>query len=105
MISFKAILIGAGVVAGALACGLATATPSEAAVCRGRMAGEGTGMGVAGQGTTNARAAALANWVSGVEAKHGRRFADTAKARSVRYDCRQGAVLQAKCVVSAVPCR
>ncbi len=62
-------------------------------------------MGVAGQGTTNARASALSNWARNVEAKHGKRFADSAKAKSVRYDCRQGAILEAKCVVTAVPCR
>ena len=84
---------------------VAASSPADAAVCRGRMSGEGTGMGIAGQGTINARAAALANWMRKVEARHGARFASSAKARSVRYDCRTGAILEAKCVVTAVPCR
>jgi hypothetical protein len=105
MKSIKAVLVCTCVSAAALAVAIAASVPSEAAVCRSRMSGQGTGMGIAGQGTINARAAALANWARNVEARHGKRFADTAKGRSVRYDCRQGAVLEAKCVVSAVPCR
>jgi hypothetical protein len=77
---------------------------AEAAVCRARMSGQGTGLGVAGQGTATARSNALADWARQVQARHGVRFANTALARSVRYDCRQGAILEAKCVVSAVPC-
>ena len=105
MNSIGATLLRTGVAAAALAAVLATAAPAEAAVCRARMSGEGTGMGVAGQGTTKARAAALSNWARNVEIKHGKRFADSAKAQSVRYDCRQGAILEAKCVATAVPCR
>ncbi len=77
---------------------------AEAVVCRGRMAGSGTGMGLFGQGTALARQNALADWASKVGARHGQRFASTTLARSARYDCRTGAILQAQCVVSAIPC-
>lgn len=78
---------------------------AEAAIqCRGRLSGEGTGMGIAGQGTTLARSNALADWGRKAAARHGAAFGNTSLARSVRYDCRQGAILEAKCVVTAVPC-
>jgi hypothetical protein len=101
----KALLLGAGALTIAAGAILSSATPSDAAVCRARMSGQGTGMGVAGQGSQMARQAALADWRRRVEARHGARFANTARARSVRYDCKPGAILQAECVVSAVPCR
>jgi hypothetical protein len=78
---------------------------AEAAiVCKARMTGQGTGMGIAGQGTTLARSNALVDWGNKVRAKNGAQYANTALARSVKYDCRQGAILEAKCVVTAVPC-
>lgn len=79
--------------------------PAEAAtVCKARMTGQGTGLGIAGQGSALARSNALADWGNKVRAKLGAAYANTAKARSVKYDCRQGAILEAKCVVTAVPC-
>jgi hypothetical protein len=100
----KAILVCTGVVAAAMVGSAIMSTSAEAAVCRARMSGQGTGLGIAGQGTNAARSNALADWARQVQARHGARFANTALARAVRYDCRQGAVLEAKCVVSAVPC-
>lgn len=82
----------------------ASGTAEAAIQCRGRMSGEGTGMGIAGQGSALARSNALADFGRKAEARHGKAFGNTALARSVRYDCRQGAILEAKCVVSAVPC-
>ena len=32
-------------------------------------------------------------------------YANFNKARSVRLDCKKGAILKAKCVVTAMPCR
>lgn len=78
-------------------------TAEAVVVCRARASGEGTGRGAADQRTSNARAAAFAQWARNVEARLGRRFANPSMARSVRFDCRPG-VLQAKCAVSAVPC-
>lgn len=75
-----------------------------ATVCKGRMDGQGTGLGLFGQGTALARSNALADWSAKVRARHGAQFANTATARSIKYDCRQGAILEAKCVVAGVPC-
>ncbi len=72
-------------------------------VCRDRTSGEGVGRGVSEQRTTNARAAALADWARSVAARFGRQFANPSTAQSTRFDCRPG-VLQAKCAVSALPC-
>jgi hypothetical protein len=101
----RSAIVSAAVVAAATVSLFAFSSPASAAVCRGRMAGEGTGTGLLGQGTSKARQNALDNWASSVAAKHGQRFANTAKARSVKYDCKQGAILQAKCAVTAIPCR
>ena len=105
MRSIRRAVLAAGLAVGLTAAALPATPSAEAAVCRSRMAGEGTGLGIMGLGTAMARQNALANWSSKVSAKHGPRFATTAKARSVKYDCRQGAILQAKCVVTAIPCR
>lgn len=84
---------------------LIAAGGAEAAiVCKGRMDGQGTGLGLLGQGSALARSNALADWGNKVRARHGAKFANTATARSVTYDCRPGAILEAKCVVAAVPC-
>ena len=96
-----------GAAAMALLAGTAVLSSSaaEAAIqCRGRAAGEGTGMGIAGQGSAAARANAMDDWSRKVVARYGAAFGNASLARGVRYDCRQGAILQAKCVVSAVPC-
>ncbi len=90
------------------ACMLAAAavwSGAEAATCKGRMDGQGTGQGIAGQGTEAAKSRAAADWSSRVQTKHGSSFAIFSKAQGVRFDCRQGAILEAKCVVSARPCR
>jgi hypothetical protein len=105
MTSFKVCLLGAGIAAATLAGLTAVSDPADAAVCRARISGQGTGVGVAGLGTQNARAAALANWSANARARFGGRFANPSKARSVRYDCRSGFVLEVKCVVSGRPCR
>ena len=99
------ILVLTAAVAAFAGVSLIQAEGAEAAtVCKGRMIGQGTGMGIAGQGTALARSNALADWGNKVRTKHGTQFANTATARSVKYDCRQGAILEAKCVVTAVPC-
>jgi hypothetical protein len=98
---------GIAVLATLLVAGAAGVFPQSAeaaTVCKPRMTGQGTGMGLAGQGSALARSNALADWSSKVRAAYGAAFAETQKARSVKYDCRQGAILEAKCVVTAVPC-
>lgn len=78
---------------------------AEAATCRARVVGEGTGQGVAGRGTEVARSRAQASWSAAAQARYGSSFAIFSKARDVRYDCKKNAIVQAKCVVSAQPCR
>ena len=109
MASFKGALLAVALAATSLAAGLlaepANAAPGRTAACLNRMSGEGTGMGTGGVGTQNARSTAAVDWSRKVAAQHGPRFADFAKARSVRYDCRNGFVLEVKCALSAQPCR
>lgn len=78
---------------------------ASAAVCKARMAGSGTGQGIAGLGTESAKAAATIDWQAKVRKAHGHRFANVSKAQSVKMDCAVGAILQAKCVMTAKPCR
>jgi hypothetical protein len=83
---------------------LLTASSAEAAICRARLAGTGTGQGVFGAGTQNARTAATSDFEAKARRAYGRPFASLSKAASVRWDCKSGA-LQAKCVVTGRPCR
>jgi hypothetical protein len=86
---------------------LASLTMSAAAApfCYSRMEGQGTGQGLFGAGSQNARAAAIADWENRVADRWGPRYANFDRARSVRLDCKKGAILKAKCVVTAMPCR
>ncbi len=103
MISFKH-LMPALFVAGVTITGL-TATAEAAPYCHGRMEGRATGQGLFGLGTENAKAAAIADWQYRVSDRWGQRYAYFSNARGVRWDCKKGAILQAKCVVTAMPCR
>lgn len=82
-----------------------TVSAEAAPYCYSRMEGRGTGQGVFGVGSQNARAAAIADWQYRVADRWGQRYAYFSNARSVRFDCKKGAILQAKCVVTAMPCR
>jgi hypothetical protein len=91
----------------AAACGIAAlvaASAADAAVCRTRLVGTGTGQGLFGAGTENARTAATTDFETRATKAHGKRFASLSKADSVRWDCKSGA-LEAKCVVTGRPCR
>lgn len=92
-----------------LAAGIATMTFASVAdartSCRARMNGGGTGLGMLGLGTENARSAAVSNWAAKVNARWGIYYANFDNARGVRWNCKKGAILQARCYVSAVPCR
>lgn len=93
----------------ALTAGLATigfASVADArSNCGARAEGWGTGQGVFGMGTANARSAAVSNWAEKVNAHYGIYYANFNNARSVRWNCKKAAILQARCFVSAVPCR
>lgn len=80
---------------------LADARPA----CGGRAEGWGTGQGVFGMGTANARSAAVSDWAEKVNARYGIYYANFDNARGVRWNCKKGAILQARCFVSAIPCR
>ena len=74
-------------------------------VCKPRIDAIGTGQGLFGEGTENARAAAITNFESKAASRFGYRYGTFAKARGVRWDCKKNAILQAKCVITASPCR
>lgn len=93
-------LLGAAMLMSVLA-----ASAEAAPYCYSRMEGQGTGQGVFGVGSQKARAAAIADWQERVADRWGPRYAYFSKARSVRIDCKKGAILKAKCVVTAMPCR
>lgn len=80
-------------------------SPRHDPYCHTRMEGQATGQGLLGMGTANARSSAVSDWADKVNARWGIRYANFANARGVRWDCRKGAILQAKCVVTAMPCR
>lgn len=82
-----------------------TLAAGAAPYCYSRMEGQGTGQGLFGVGSQNARTAAIADWQENVANRWGWRYANFSKARSVRIDCKKGAILKAKCVVTAMPCR
>lgn len=72
--------------------------------CHQVVEGVGTGNGVFGRGSRRARVAARQNWEDAVQNMYGREYASLSYAREVRWDCKQRALLLAKCVVTAKPC-
>lgn len=77
---------------------------AEAAQCRARISAKGTGQGILGAGTMNAKAAALGAFEVQAAKAYGSRFGDSNKARGLTFDCRSG-TLKATCVVTGRPCR
>ena len=92
-----------------LAVGIATmafaSTADARTYCRARTEGYATGQGLFGMGTMNARSSAVSDWAEKVNARWGIYYANFTNARGVRWSCKKGAILQAKCFVSAIPCR
>lgn len=78
---------------------------STYSVCKDRMFGFATGQGIFGFGTQQARSIAIADWQNKVADKWGSRYANMSNARNVVWTCNKLAILQAKCTVSARPCR
>ena len=78
--------------------------PAEAGACRTRVAGIGVGTGIFGGGSRKARLTAIGNWEAAAMASFGTKFGALLNAQDVRWDCHSG-LLQAKCVVTAEPCR
>ena len=73
--------------------------------CVATLEGVATGTGILGLGTAMARDAAKADWEAKASSKYGAKYGSYSKARSVNWDCKKGAILLAKCVVTAKPCR
>ncbi len=72
--------------------------------CQPAIEGLATGTGILGLGSSRARVAARSNWETTAANQYGPGFADLDRARNVQWDCKKGAVLLAKCVVTAQPC-
>ena len=77
----------------------------SAPVCMATLEGRASSTGILGLGTAKARVAAVDDWSTRAAAAHGDRYASFSKARAVRWDCKKHAILLAKCVVTAKPCR
>ena len=72
--------------------------------CYPSLEGAATGKGILGLGSERAREAARDNWEASAEDHYGRAFANLSRARDVQWDCAKGAIVTAKCVVTARPC-
>jgi hypothetical protein len=72
--------------------------------CKAPLEGAAIGKGILGLGSERAREAARDNWEAAAEDRYGRAFSNMDRAISVRWDCKKGAVVTAKCVVVARPC-
>lgn len=72
--------------------------------CYPAIEGSGTGHGVFGRGSARARSEARADWEDQASSKYGRAYGRLYFAQDVQWDCKKGAVLTAKCVVTARPC-
>jgi hypothetical protein len=75
-----------------------------AAKCYPTLEGSATGQGLFGKGTAEARAAARVDWESKSTNKYGYEYGNFDKSQNARWDCKKGAILKAKCVVTARPC-
>jgi hypothetical protein len=97
--------IVAAIVAAALVAALSATEANAAPRCYSAVEGAATSTGVLGAGSIKARQKARANWQAAARRLHGHRYADFEMARDVQWDCKKGAILLAKCVVVAKPCR
>lgn len=92
---------------------VAAAIPAEAAkkkkrpppFCMPAIQASATGTGILGAGSAAARKSARWNFQSIAADRYGPRYANFNNARNVRWDCKKNAILLAKCVVTARPCR
>ena len=97
--------ISASAVVAILGLGSAEAGTSWAGTdkCHAPMVGVATSKGILGLGSANARVAVRHNWENSVARRYGTTFSNLDRARDVRWDCKKGAILLAKCVVTAKP--
>lgn len=73
-------------------------------ICKPLLEATATSTGVLGAGTKEARRIARYNFEAAATDRYGYQYGNLDKARNVRWDCKKGAILQAKCVVTARPC-
>jgi hypothetical protein len=97
------ILLGVGLIASANVAD-ARSHWNRTGKCYPPLEGAATGKGILGLGSERAREAARDNWEASAEDRYGRAFANLSRARDVQWDCAKGALITAKCVVTASPC-
>jgi hypothetical protein len=85
-----------------LVAGPATAAPQSR--CQNPIEASGTGKGALGAGTRRAGLAAIADFEQKASAQYGAKYGRFSKAQTVKRDCRSG-IGEAKCVITARPCR
>ncbi len=73
--------------------------------CRPPVEGLASATGILGAGSEKASIQARENWKLTVRRLYGPRYADFYNAQNKQWDCKKGAILLAKCVVVARPCR
>jgi hypothetical protein len=91
--------------AAALASGFGATEASALPRCRPPVEGLASATGILGAGTEKARIEARENWRLNVRNLYGPRYSDFWIAQNRQWDCKKGAILLAKCVVVAKPCR
>ncbi|HVJ77901.1 MAG TPA: hypothetical protein VM620_08710 [Hyphomicrobium sp.] len=92
-------------VAASSAAGLGSVDANALPRCRAPVEASATATGILGAGSAKARTEARAHWKATVARLYGPRYADFRNARNRQWDCKKGAILLAKCVVVASPCR
>ena len=95
----------AAVVAAAAAIGVTTSAPDAPTRCRAPGQGAPPPTGILGAGSAKARVQARANWQATARSLYGPRYASFWTAQGKEWDCKKNAILLAKCVVVAKPCR
>jgi hypothetical protein len=93
--------------AAAVAASIAGAASDANAIprCRAPVEGLASSTGILGSGSEKASIMARENWKMTVRRLYGPRYADFYNAQDKQWDCKKGAILLAKCVVVARPCR
>ena len=72
--------------------------------CHNPIEAVGIGQGPLGAGSKKARAAVIVDFEQKAASLYGAKYAQFSKAKTVKRDCRSG-TLEAKCVITARPCR
>jgi hypothetical protein len=91
--------------AAALISGFAATDANALPRCRAPVEGTASATGILGAGSEKARIQARENWRYTAAQLYGPRYADFYNAQNKQWDCKKGAILLAKCVVVARPCR